>query len=197
MGPCLFLLEHLFCLSHRKTYWIMSVDNVGLKICLLGTSNSMVTLSFPPWCKPKWSWDEFNNQSQMLQGLWHDFMVHGVNNPYERIRIPTPTHSAIRSSCVYSLFGSYLFPSHSHPLESRWTLDSHHKNTRNNRFICHKARLSEIQTEWPITSQSLPRTISCAHQMQPQLLLKCDWTQSPLTFKSWHQVLEINCVILQ
>ena len=24
---------------------------------------------FPPWCKPKWSRDEFNNQSQNLQGL--------------------------------------------------------------------------------------------------------------------------------
>ena len=37
MGPFLFLLERLFCLSHRKTRWTMSLDNVGLKICLLGT----------------------------------------------------------------------------------------------------------------------------------------------------------------
>jgi hypothetical protein len=34
MGPCLLLLEHLFCLSHRKTRWIMSTDNVGLETCL-------------------------------------------------------------------------------------------------------------------------------------------------------------------
>ena len=42
------------------------VDNVGLKICLLGTSNFMVAMSFCPKCKTKWSWDEFNNQSQSL-----------------------------------------------------------------------------------------------------------------------------------
>ena len=46
MGPWLFLLEHLFCLSHRKICWIMSMDNVGLKICLLGTSSSMIILTF-------------------------------------------------------------------------------------------------------------------------------------------------------
>ena len=28
MGPCVFLLEHLFCLSHHKTCWTMSMDNV-------------------------------------------------------------------------------------------------------------------------------------------------------------------------
>ena len=52
MGPCRFLHEHLFCLSHRKTRWIMLVDNVGLEICILGTSNYMVTLTFFSWCKP-------------------------------------------------------------------------------------------------------------------------------------------------
>ena len=40
MGPCLFLPTHLLCLSHHKTPWTMLVDNVGLKICPLGTSNS-------------------------------------------------------------------------------------------------------------------------------------------------------------
>jgi hypothetical protein len=69
MGPYLFLLEHHFCLSHRKTCWTMSVDNVGLQICLLGTLISMITLTILPRCKPKWSRDEFNNQSQILQGL--------------------------------------------------------------------------------------------------------------------------------
>ena len=69
MGPCLFLLEHLFCLSHRKTCWAVLVDNVDLKVRLLGTSNFTVTLTFFPWHKPKWSCDEFNNQSQVLQGL--------------------------------------------------------------------------------------------------------------------------------
>jgi len=31
MGPCHFLPEHLFYLSHRKICWTMSVDIVGLK----------------------------------------------------------------------------------------------------------------------------------------------------------------------
>ena len=42
----LFLLECLFCFSHHKTRWTMLAYSVGLKICLLGTSNSMVTLIF-------------------------------------------------------------------------------------------------------------------------------------------------------
>ena len=69
MGPCNFLLEHLFCLSHHKTCWITLEDNVGLKICLLETSNSMVTPTFLPWCKPEWARDEFNSGSHILHGL--------------------------------------------------------------------------------------------------------------------------------
>ena len=64
-----YLLDDLSCLSHRKIRWTMLVDNVGIKVCLFGTSNSMVTLIFFPWCKPKWSRDEFNNQSHILNGL--------------------------------------------------------------------------------------------------------------------------------
>ena len=45
MGSCRFI-QHLFCLSHRQTRWTMLVDNVGLQIWLLGTSNSMITLTF-------------------------------------------------------------------------------------------------------------------------------------------------------
>ena len=53
-----------------QIHWTMLVDNVDLKICLLGTSTSMVTLAFFfPWCKLKWSQDEFNSQSHILQGL--------------------------------------------------------------------------------------------------------------------------------
>jgi hypothetical protein len=69
MGPCLFLPEHLFCLSHPKTHWPMSMDNVGLQICFSGTWNSMITLTFFPWCEPKWCRDKVNNQSQILHGL--------------------------------------------------------------------------------------------------------------------------------
>ena len=31
MCPCLFITKHLFCLSHRKAHWTMSMDSVGLK----------------------------------------------------------------------------------------------------------------------------------------------------------------------
>ena len=65
MGPYCFLSKHLFCLSHHKTHWTMSLDNVSPKIYMLGTSNSMVTLKDFPRCQPKWFRDEFNNQSQI------------------------------------------------------------------------------------------------------------------------------------
>ena len=48
MGPNLFLLEHIFCLSHHKTHWTMSMDNVGLKLRLLGISDFMVSLTLFP-----------------------------------------------------------------------------------------------------------------------------------------------------
>jgi len=70
MCPCLFLLEHFFCLFHYKTCWVMSLNKLGLEICLLGTSNSMVSLTFFfSWCKPKWFREEVNNQSKFLQDL--------------------------------------------------------------------------------------------------------------------------------
>jgi hypothetical protein len=36
MGSCFLLRDRLFCLSHCKPRWTMSVDSVGLKICLFG-----------------------------------------------------------------------------------------------------------------------------------------------------------------
>ena len=47
--------ENLFCLSHCKTCWTMTMINVGLKIDLLGTSSSMVTLTFIYFCSVNWS----------------------------------------------------------------------------------------------------------------------------------------------
>ena len=40
--PFSFFQARLFCLSHSQTRWTMLADNVGIKICLLETSNSMV-----------------------------------------------------------------------------------------------------------------------------------------------------------
>ena len=65
-----FLLEHLFCLSHCEPVVSCQLVMWALKYCLLGTSNSTdhCRIVFP-WCKLKWSWDEFNKQSNILQGL--------------------------------------------------------------------------------------------------------------------------------
>jgi hypothetical protein len=40
----LFLLDHLSCLPHNKFRWTMSMDYLGLQICLLGTLTFMVAL---------------------------------------------------------------------------------------------------------------------------------------------------------
>ena len=36
MAPCRFLTYHISCLSHRKTCWTMSVEELGLEICSFG-----------------------------------------------------------------------------------------------------------------------------------------------------------------
>ena len=43
MVPCHLHQENLYCLSHCKIRWTMTMDNVGMKIGLWGTSSSMVT----------------------------------------------------------------------------------------------------------------------------------------------------------
>ena len=59
-----------------------------------GTSNFMVTMTLHfdivfTWFKPKWSWDEFNGQSQILQGLGPgNFMVRGVTIPHTLVNVP-------------------------------------------------------------------------------------------------------------
>jgi hypothetical protein len=81
-GPLPFSSQSpLLPLPPRKTYWTMSVDNVGLRICLLGTFNYMVTLKRFPWCQLKWSWDEFLHAITKVTRPWDDFMVYGVNSP--------------------------------------------------------------------------------------------------------------------
>ena len=69
MGLCHFLPKHFFRLSHRTNRWTMLVDNVGLTICLLRILSFMVTMTFLPWCIMKWSRDEFDSQTHILQGL--------------------------------------------------------------------------------------------------------------------------------
>ena len=44
-GPLPFYVRARLLPLHHKTHWTMSMDNVGLRICLWGTSNSMVTLT--------------------------------------------------------------------------------------------------------------------------------------------------------
>ena len=83
MGPCLFLLWHLFCLSHRKPCFTKLADNVGLKICLLDTSNSMSLWHFFPLVEtevvPGWTQQPITD----FTWPWDDFMVHDVNSPLD------------------------------------------------------------------------------------------------------------------
>ena len=46
--PCLFFYHNISFawVSYHKIRWAMSMDNVSLEICFLGTSNSMVILTF-------------------------------------------------------------------------------------------------------------------------------------------------------
>ena len=81
MGPCLFLLENLFCLSHRKTHWTMFVDNVGLRICLLGTLNSMVTLTNFSLVSNEVVLGRVQQPIIDFTRPWNNFLVHGVKKP--------------------------------------------------------------------------------------------------------------------
>ena len=59
----------------------MTVNDVGLKINLLRTPSSMITLTLFSCCKLKWSWDEFNGQSHILEEQGTTSWLHGVKSP--------------------------------------------------------------------------------------------------------------------
>ena len=56
-------------ISSKKTIYKVSMDNASLDLCLLRTSNSMVTITFSSLVQLKWSRDEVNNQSQIYKAL--------------------------------------------------------------------------------------------------------------------------------
>ena len=56
------------------------MDIVGLKTCLLGTSNSMVTLTFVLGVNQSGCGTNLSSNHRFYRAL-DDFMVHGVNNP--------------------------------------------------------------------------------------------------------------------
>ena len=80
MGPCFFLWEHLFGLSHMKIRWTMSVDHVRLKRCLFGTSNSMVTLTFLVGVTEV-VMRQVRQPITCFAMPWDDVTVYGVHNP--------------------------------------------------------------------------------------------------------------------
>ena len=101
MGPCHFLPEHLFCLSHHKTRWTMSVDNVGLKIGFLGDLelHDHSNIFFLGVNRSGLKTNSIANQRlyrtlgrveqpiTTFTGPWDEFMIHGVNNPFRFIQI--------------------------------------------------------------------------------------------------------------
>ena len=62
MGLSLFLLDHLFYLSQRKTRWTMSLDNRREYMSIVNLELHDHCDVFP-WFKLKWSRDKFNSQS--------------------------------------------------------------------------------------------------------------------------------------
>ena len=117
MFPWLLQQENLFCISHHKTNWTIIADNICLNISLLGTSCSMLTLVlFFPWCRLRWSWDKFNNQSQNWRESRDNFMVHNVNNPLaNKLR---SLHEGCRIMLLYHLNWNYA---HIHTLMHKHT----------------------------------------------------------------------------
>ena len=70
--------EHSY---HRKTHWIMSMVIVRLQICLLGTSNSMVTLTICTLVYTKVGLRRVQRPIIYFTGPWEDIMIHILNNP--------------------------------------------------------------------------------------------------------------------
>jgi hypothetical protein len=77
-GALAFFYEStFFCLSHYKTHWTMSVDNVGLIICLLGPRHPMVTLTFLSLGVNRSDPGMSSTTNHRFTWHWDDFMVHG------------------------------------------------------------------------------------------------------------------------
>jgi hypothetical protein len=85
MGSTLFLAKDLCSLSHHTTRQTMSLGDVGLTICLVGTSNSMVTLTLWFLMQTEVVPGRVQQPITNFTGPWDDFMVHGVNNPLTRV----------------------------------------------------------------------------------------------------------------
>ena len=104
-GPFLFKkkLKHLFCLSHHNTCWTMSMDNVGLKICLLGVLElhdhsdifSLVYTEVVP--------GRIQHPITYFTRPWDNALVHGVNNPSHK-----PQIYEVQLSCCLCEFANVL-----------------------------------------------------------------------------------------
>ena len=86
-----FLKEHLFCLSHCEIRLTMSMDEVGLQNLWWDLELHDHFDIFFHWCVPKWCRDEFNNQSQILQGMGR---LHGpwCKQPFSMRWLVYPNH---------------------------------------------------------------------------------------------------------
>ena len=78
-APAFFYQSTSFAPPHRKTHWTMSVNNVGLKICLLGC---LKLHGHPNMFSLIWSEVVMGQVQQPITnftGPWDDFTVHGCN----------------------------------------------------------------------------------------------------------------------
>jgi hypothetical protein len=73
--------ESLSFLSHYKTRWTMTVDNVSLIINLLETSNSLITLTCFFMMGTEMVPGRMQRPITYVRGVREDFMVHDVKQP--------------------------------------------------------------------------------------------------------------------
>ena len=66
-------IAHLFCLSHCKTRWTMSADNVSLQTYLSRTSNSLIALDMFPLVKTEVVPRRVQQPITNFIGSWDDF----------------------------------------------------------------------------------------------------------------------------
>ena len=74
-GPLLFSIRAPLCRSHCKIHRTMFMDKVCLIKYVFWAPQTPWSLTFLPWCKPKWSRDELNNQLQIYMALIFEIRV--------------------------------------------------------------------------------------------------------------------------
>ena len=122
-----FLLpQHLICMSHRKTRWTISVDNVALKIFFWGPQTPWSLWQFfSPWYKTEVDPRRVQQPIIDFTGSWDGSLVHGVNNPWEVVTEPSSIYIDLITSRNYgyhkfSLYNFLLIVRNKYQTRDKW-----------------------------------------------------------------------------